>query len=482
MATDPYSQIQQMQFNVRGPATYEEYINSLIDADPVSGGGAAYHNRMSPEEYAASIAGAGRSVDATNPFASNLGAFQSKYNQNFTEVPGMPGVYKATLQNPGMHKYDTLDALYRIDPETGQGTLLQPPTPSRQTSSRDNLQDALEKGAITVGGAALGAYGLGCGTFGLSGGLGAAAGGAAQGAGFSAAMGGDKQSVLRGAVLGGLGGYGQYAFSGAPAAGANPGGMSDSAVAAMSDAEFARYLDTISTPTSGAASAASSLPAAAGQTINITGALPSAGIGGLAGAVGAIPSPVAASMPEVSQQLDQIEIKAPKQPQPALGGLAGIPPVYATPVGSPGTPSTIEVIGKRPPIDDSFPAASIPPVLGTTGVTTPPLGPSIQGAANPLPEMQPGGQAPAGNGIMDFFNKNPKLALTLLSSLAGKGGGGGGGGGPAGPGTSIDQTQLTATPAQKFQRQYVPPPPGYRPGFDPEHKYFTGIGTVGTGG
>lgn len=81
---------------------------------------------------------------------------------------------------------------------------------------------------------------------------------------------------------------------------------------------------------------------------------------------------------------------------------------------------------------------------------------------------------------MDFFNKNPRLALTLLSALASKGGGGGGGN--TGPGTAIDQTQLTANPAQKFQRQYVAPPPGYRPGFDPEHRYFTGIGTVGTGG
>ena len=40
---------------------------------------------------------------------------------------------------------------------------------------------------------------------------------------------------------------------------------------------------------------------------------------------------------------------------------------------------------------------------------------------------------------------------------------------------------MTATPAQTLNRQYVAPPAGYRPGFDPEHKYFTGIGAVGAG-
>ncbi|MGL4958444.1 MAG: hypothetical protein ACRC49_05490, partial [Plesiomonas sp.] len=98
----------------------------------------------------------------------------------------------------------------------------------------------------------------------------------------------------------------------------------------------------------------------------------------------------------------------------------------------------------------------------------------------PIPEVPT--QTTSGlDGLKNWALNNPLQAYTLASLIAGKLGGGDGGSG--GPGTAVpnQQAQMTATPAQAMNRQYVAPPAGYRPGFDPEHKYFTGIGAVGAG-
>lgn len=71
--------------------------------------------------------------------------------------------------------------------------------------------------------------------------------------------------------------------------------------------------------------------------------------------------------------------------------------------------------------------------------------------------------------------------MTLAGSLLGGAGGSSTPAPPPVPGTG-PQANLTATPAASLGRRYVAPPPGYRPGIDPEHRYFTGIGAVGTGG
>jgi hypothetical protein len=108
----------------------------------------------------------------------------------------------------------------------------------------------------------------------------------------------------------------------------------------------------------------------------------------------------------------------------------------------------------------------------------PPTIPSSAQNAQPTPSKgtAPAEEKPTSTKFTDFLKNNPRLALTMLGMLGGKGGGnnpapGAGGGGA--------QNNLTATQAPKFQRQYVAPPEGYRPGFDPEHKYFTGIGSTG---
>jgi hypothetical protein len=78
-----------------------------------------------------------------------------------------------------------------------------------------------------------------------------------------------------------------------------------------------------------------------------------------------------------------------------------------------------------------------------------------------------------GSGFLEWAAKNPHLALQLGGMAVGalKGDKGGGGGG-AGIGSLVDQSAMTKDQAPAFQRQYVAAPQGYRPGIDPEHKYF----------
>ena len=85
-----------------------------------------------------------------------------------------------------------------------------------------------------------------------------------------------------------------------------------------------------------------------------------------------------------------------------------------------------------------------------------------------------------GDAIKKWITDNPKLAMTLAGSFLGNVGGDNTNPPPV-PGTG-PQANLTSTPAASLGRRYVAPPPGYRPGIDPEHRYFTGIGAVGTGG
>jgi hypothetical protein len=87
------------------------------------------------------------------------------------------------------------------------------------------------------------------------------------------------------------------------------------------------------------------------------------------------------------------------------------------------------------------------------------------------------------NGYAKWIKDNPKLAIQLLGlagSLLDGGGGGGtpGGIGPYGP----NQANFTSQQPQTMQRTYNPTPAGFRPGFDPEHRYFTGVGSLSPDG
>lgn len=179
-----------------------------------------------------------------------------------------------------------------------------------------------------------------------------------------------------------------------------------------------------------------------------------------------------------------------------LSGVnATVPPEYlnngnwnasGTLPSTPVTPTqTINVNGQ--PIDygdgSAFPSAT---PTSPTPTDLPQADYSHEGNNYPTPESTqgPGGSpvnaSPSvGSKYLDFFKANPRLAMSLIGSVLG---GVGGGSSQSGTGGASSQGGMTATQAPKFQRQYVAPPAGYRPGFDPEHKYFTGIGNVGTGG
>lgn len=81
----------------------------------------------------------------------------------------------------------------------------------------------------------------------------------------------------------------------------------------------------------------------------------------------------------------------------------------------------------------------------------------------------------SGSSLLDtltrMYQSNPLQTMQLVSSLVGRMRGSedaGGAGGGAGP----DQSGLTATRPAARRRTYVAPPAGYRPGVDPEHRYF----------
>lgn len=165
--------------------------------------------------------------------ARSLG--NTPFSTKYSNVVALPdGRMQVTLQQPGAHKYDTMEAIYAKDPTTGQWTLQNDPmqAKSRQVSTGESfVRDPLEQfgkefvlpaAAMYFGGTALaGAGGAGgaAGAAAPAGGAagGAAAGGAAAGAGGAAAGGaaagaGGAAAGAGGATAGATGmGWGQLA-------------------------------------------------------------------------------------------------------------------------------------------------------------------------------------------------------------------------------------------------------------------------------
>jgi hypothetical protein len=151
-----------------------------------------------------------------------------------------------------------------------------------------------------------------------------------------------------------------------------------------------------------------------------------------------------------------------------------IPPVNAGGAIGAGIGATLPNYGNE---GNNYPPSTNNPDYGNEGKNYP-TPESTQGPggspvnAGPTPDW--------GDAIKKWITDNPKLAMTLAGSFLGNVGGDNTNPPPV-PGTG-PQANLTATPAASLGRRYVAPPPGYRPGIDPEHRYFTGIGAVGTGG
>ena len=155
---------------------------------------------------------------------------QSKYNatEEITsqlgpetrEKLGGQQVFKSTFQRPGMHKYDTMDAYYVMDPATGQARMVGEPTPTRQISGGEWARDAFEEATKTLAPFALSlmAPGIGAAMGAGTGVAGAAVGGATVGAANAALQGKTGSDILKGALIGGVGGAGGSYLSGLDAA------------------------------------------------------------------------------------------------------------------------------------------------------------------------------------------------------------------------------------------------------------------------
>lgn len=138
---DPYEMLRQLSFTT----------TPGFQMDPELGGG------MSPDFY-------------------NLNmpqGFQTKFGGNLTQ--SADGLFETRFQAPGGDKYDLLQAQYKIDPATGQATMVGDPSQIRQASSGERLTEAMTNGAAlmaaVMGGGALGSSLAGAGAAG--GGLGA---------------------------------------------------------------------------------------------------------------------------------------------------------------------------------------------------------------------------------------------------------------------------------------------------------------------
>jgi hypothetical protein len=461
--TAPQS-LQFSRFDPRGaiPANQQEldaYIaqtNALAQASPEGHqffGGPTNYN-----EYIQSL-----------PFGLDIGhlqennpSYHGKYS-NLVPVPGQENLFRATLQQPGAHRRDTMEAFYALDPATGQAQLVGDPQASRQPSGWKNFVKEDLPGILSVlapmAVPALAAPGM----------LGSnAAAAAAYGAGSSALTGGNTRDILRAGLVGGVaGGIADYLGPQAPD------------INSMSDAAFEAYLDSIAPIGNSAGSVGSAVqtPVNIAESIPVTGsAMPPVSTGAIAGSISSLPSAI--------NPTQTVEIAGNRESPPAMTFPVAPPAaITSTPLEPPVNPGeTIEITGSR----DS-PSATVLPAAPSLSTGSAPQETYPRGSeSSDFLEVNdpPGaGDRSLGSKFADWAKANPVQALQVLSGIGGLIGGGlGGSSGGGGGAPSTGQEGMTAQQAPKFQRQYVAPPPGYRPGFDPEHTYFTGIGSVGTGG
>ncbi len=154
---DPWAAIR----NLSASSFYrpQEQVNVLgQNGERIRGGELQYDEAGKP------VMQSGRWQLNESEFLSNplLSPYQSKFNQ--LEDLGS-GNFRATFQQPGAHKYDTLQATYGTDPLTGNYVLQGTPSATRQESSASKgWKAAAVPAAWMLGGAGIGELaGLGAG-------------------------------------------------------------------------------------------------------------------------------------------------------------------------------------------------------------------------------------------------------------------------------------------------------------------------------
>ena len=451
MATDPFASLRRLPSNAFTRQEQEVFVGGGMGGNPNRQQSAtpriATTWNVNPELFGEGGQG-------------QYGSFQSKWNK--VEDLGN-GMFQAVFQAPGGDKYSQASAYFKVDPATGEYVMMGTPTQFRQQSSNTEVGQAVGTVAAALGSAAF-APGL-AGALG-GGVLGGAGAGAILGGGGALLGGGESEAALRGAVTGGVaGGIGGY--------------FQDAYPQASYSNEGRNYMNPASTQGIGGSPINASMAIA-----EQAGALP----GGIAPAAPVGTFPIPGSWAPLDDYFtgggaSDMSTGGPNAGQGghsfAVGEGMG-PEILGTFENMPGAVSpgqTIEITGTRPTPTPATPSPGmsypLPPAQLLEPKATGPMPDApLPEVPDPLPENKPP------NKFAEFLKNNPRLALTMLGML----GGAGAGQGNAGGGLGGSQSNLTATQAPKFQRQYVAPPPGYRPGFDPEHKYFTGIGNAGTGG
>lgn len=461
MATD-YSAISRLPANLFSPFNVQARVP----------GGGAYRGDSSVFQWnedgtpVMQQAGSGLQMDEAamrnNPA---LAAYQTKFSQ--AEDLGN-GTIRARMQQPGADKYALMDVIYKLDPVTGEYVMQGDPNKFKQQSGLTSGLQTLGKAASIlaapyVGGALSGALGGGI--------LGGAASGAAVGGGGALLGGSDSDTALKAAIAGGvtggaMGGIRDYIGTVDPL---SPMEVPSTEWQNVPTGNIDAALNHVSPTLDGAIRGAQHLTPAA-----------------LESAIGTPGYGINASADAYLEGIGSPNLSGANATVPQEYLMNGNWNASGTIPDSPINPTqTIEVTGNQIDYGDG---SAFPTAPATPAPTAPTGGAPIDygdGSAFPPGDgsawTAPPAAAPGlGSKIGDFFKANPKLAISLLGSVFG--GGSSGGSGSGGAGGIGSQGGMTATQAPKFQRQYVAPPAGYRPGFDPEHKYFTGIGNVGTGG
>lgn len=388
---------------------------------------------------------------------------------------------------------------YRVvtDPTTGKLVI----TPGWNSSS-----DAADfrKAGIFLAGAALGGAGISgslAGAAGLAGTSGGAAlSGAATGAGLNMATTQKiDENTLKAGAIGGLGGYLGY-VGGDLVSSLTPGNTgADSLIGGGTDV----ILDAAGNPVplnmaaieSGLGTPGYGFNASAATSGLYDPAVIGSGAGLMYGPGGAIIpyDPAAVSAMTANDAIKPVNTKPASEWTDAEWDeyLNSSDQNLKATTNAPVTSETVDVTGQRiPPVNAGGAigagiSATLPATTDLTEVTDRPPDDDLIDTGDGDDVLDGDGNDTIttpdwGDAIKDWILKNPKLAVTLAGSLLGNVGGDNTNPPPV-PGTG-PQANLTATPAASLGRRYVAPPPGYRPGIDPEHRYFTGIGAVGTGG
>jgi hypothetical protein len=141
---DPYAAIRSLTLNKSAPISERDW---QIQRD----------FQLGSAELGSGMPDMGESYEAyTQNFrpeytTGHLGEFNSKYGNAGSLQDMGNGIFQATIQQPGAHKYDTAQVFYRVDPATNQATMIADPRNSRQTSSTSQL---VKEGIVPLAGMA----------------------------------------------------------------------------------------------------------------------------------------------------------------------------------------------------------------------------------------------------------------------------------------------------------------------------------------